>query len=180
MHHGTCVTCVPWCMSGSLTRGGGENDPGTPGACATRKFTYLARGPWHKTIGSRFTNACITSMMFRCLSLLICASTSKTNVLAMFSNVIITYFVITLTHFVGLFWSMIVKEQRKTEIHGNMNCMKLEHRQQFRFKTHVNAELSLTKPKRLRWNVLSEASETQFNFCICVWLNCEHINADTM
>ena len=24
-HHGTCVTHVPWCMSGSLTRGGGEN-----------------------------------------------------------------------------------------------------------------------------------------------------------
>ena len=26
MHHGTCVMHVPWCMSGSLTRGGGEND----------------------------------------------------------------------------------------------------------------------------------------------------------
>ena len=25
MHHGTCVTHVPLCMSGSLTRGGGEN-----------------------------------------------------------------------------------------------------------------------------------------------------------
>ena len=24
MHHGTCVTHVPWCVSGSLTRGGGE------------------------------------------------------------------------------------------------------------------------------------------------------------
>ena len=46
MHHGTCVTHVPWCMSGSLTHGGGENVPGIPGACATRKFTYLARGPW--------------------------------------------------------------------------------------------------------------------------------------
>ena len=34
MHHGTCVTHVPWCMSGSLTRCGGENDPGIPGACA--------------------------------------------------------------------------------------------------------------------------------------------------
>ena len=38
---------VPWCMSGSLTRGGGENVPGIPGACATRTFTYLARGPCH-------------------------------------------------------------------------------------------------------------------------------------
>ena len=46
MHHGTCVTHVPWCTSESLTRGGGENVPGIPGACATRKFTYLVRGPW--------------------------------------------------------------------------------------------------------------------------------------
>ena len=34
MHHGTCVTHVPWCMSGSLTRGGWENVTGIPGACA--------------------------------------------------------------------------------------------------------------------------------------------------
>ena len=46
MHHGTCVTHVPWCMSGSLTHCGGENVPGIPGACATRNFTYLVRGPW--------------------------------------------------------------------------------------------------------------------------------------
>ena len=31
---------------GSLTRCGVENVPGIPGACATRNFTYLARGPW--------------------------------------------------------------------------------------------------------------------------------------
>ena len=30
MHHGTCVTHVPRCMSGSLTRDGGENVPGIP------------------------------------------------------------------------------------------------------------------------------------------------------
>ena len=46
MHHGTCVAHVPWCMLGSLTGGGGENVPGIPGACATRNFTYLARGPY--------------------------------------------------------------------------------------------------------------------------------------
>ena len=46
MHHDTCVRHVPWCMSGSLTNGGGENVPGIPGACTTRNFTYLARGPW--------------------------------------------------------------------------------------------------------------------------------------
>ena len=40
MHHGTCVTQVPRCMSGSLTRSGGENVPG-----ATRNFTYLTGGP---------------------------------------------------------------------------------------------------------------------------------------
>ena len=34
MHHGTCVTHVPWCTSGSLTCGDGENVPGIPGACA--------------------------------------------------------------------------------------------------------------------------------------------------
>ena len=45
MHHGTCATHVPWCMSGSLTRNGGENVPGIPGACATRNCTYLVRGP---------------------------------------------------------------------------------------------------------------------------------------
>ena len=34
MHPGTCVTHVPWCMSGSLTCGGRKNVPGIPGACA--------------------------------------------------------------------------------------------------------------------------------------------------
>ena len=46
MHHGTWVTHVPWCMSGPLTRGGEENVPGISGACATRNFTYLVRGPF--------------------------------------------------------------------------------------------------------------------------------------
>ena len=46
MHHDTCVTHVPWCMPGSLIHCGGQNVPGIPGACATRNFTYLARGPW--------------------------------------------------------------------------------------------------------------------------------------
>ena len=46
LHHSSCVTHVSWCMSGSLTRGGGENVPGISGTCATRNFMYLARGPW--------------------------------------------------------------------------------------------------------------------------------------
>ena len=61
------VTHVPWCMSGSLARGGGGGGGGgvcvcvcvlggggggrfgIPGACATRNFMYLARGPWSET-----------------------------------------------------------------------------------------------------------------------------------
>ena len=46
MHQGTCITHVPWCMSGSLTHVGRENVPGIPGACATRHFAHLVRGPW--------------------------------------------------------------------------------------------------------------------------------------
>ena len=51
-HHGRCVMHVLWCMSGLLTRGGGENVPGIPGACTTRNFTYLARCPWPECRGS--------------------------------------------------------------------------------------------------------------------------------
>ena len=51
MHHGTCVTHVPWCMPGSLTSGflwirWRGNVPGIPSACATHNFTYLVRSPW--------------------------------------------------------------------------------------------------------------------------------------
>ena len=46
MHHGTCITHVPWCMSGSLTRGGEEDVTDNPCACATRNLAYLVRGPW--------------------------------------------------------------------------------------------------------------------------------------
>ena len=45
MHHGTCVTHVPWWMSGLLTRGGWVNVPGIPGACAAINAAYLIRGP---------------------------------------------------------------------------------------------------------------------------------------
>ena len=64
-HHGTCVKHVPGCMSGSLTRSGGENVSGILGACPTRNFTYLARGPWmnsfRKTLVTlRIANICKT------------------------------------------------------------------------------------------------------------------------
>ena len=68
MHHGTCVTHVPWCMSGLLTRGGGENVPGIPGACApailriwqeahgslTCHMTQFERSDWLRS--ENFTN----------------------------------------------------------------------------------------------------------------------------
>ena len=38
MYHGMCV---------SFEVGGGDKVPSIPGACATRKFTYLSRGPWN-------------------------------------------------------------------------------------------------------------------------------------
>ena len=72
-HHDTCVTHVPWCMSGSLTRDDGENVPGIPGACATCNLTYLARCPLlhcqRSTIGDyviilhQFTTNCCCNQM---------------------------------------------------------------------------------------------------------------------
>ena len=47
MHHDTCVTHVPWCISGSLNCGGGENVLGIPGACAIRNIRYMERDPRH-------------------------------------------------------------------------------------------------------------------------------------
>ena len=69
MHHGTCVTHVPWCMSGSLTRGGGKNFPGIPGACATHNFAYLERGPcrWNRNGWKNFIHGgqeCVQIYMF--------------------------------------------------------------------------------------------------------------------
>ena len=59
MHHGTCVTHVPWCIPGSLTNGflwsrWRENVPGIAGACANRNFTYVVRGPL-----SNYTHSCV-------------------------------------------------------------------------------------------------------------------------
>ena len=65
MHHGTCVTHVPRCMSGSLTRGGEENVPVIPGACATRNFTYLVRGPLPEPIMTQFIDADMLSCFRR-------------------------------------------------------------------------------------------------------------------
>ena len=57
VHHGTCVTHLPWCMPWLLTSDflwslsqGGENVPGIRGACATRNFAYLVRGPLERVL----------------------------------------------------------------------------------------------------------------------------------
>ena len=52
MHHGTCVTHVPWCMSGSLTCGGGENVHGIPRACAPAILRI-----WQEAHGRLFSGA---------------------------------------------------------------------------------------------------------------------------
>ena len=63
MHHGTCVTHVPWCMQGSLISGflwrWWHGIPGgIPGACAARNFAYLVRGPWHVTFANAVFSKC--------------------------------------------------------------------------------------------------------------------------
>ena len=52
LHHGTCVTHVPWCMSGSLTRSflwsrsRGKTFPAFLAHARSVIFLYLVRGPW--------------------------------------------------------------------------------------------------------------------------------------
>ena len=60
MHHCTCVTHVPWCMPGSLTAEAGKTFSAIPGACATRNFTYLVRGPKNEPVLCVYTwNTCL-------------------------------------------------------------------------------------------------------------------------
>ena len=56
MHHGSCVTHVPWSMPESLTCGflwswWQENVPGIPDACATRSCTYLGANGATRFVG---------------------------------------------------------------------------------------------------------------------------------
>ena len=48
MHHGTCVTHVPWCLSGSLIRGGGER-------CLEWLCLYMKCGYTYATISAYTT-----------------------------------------------------------------------------------------------------------------------------
>ena len=58
MHHGTCVTHVPWCMSGSLTCGDGENVPGIPGACAPANLRIWQEAHDHNTVPLHWWGNC--------------------------------------------------------------------------------------------------------------------------
>ena len=68
----TCITapasrtCRDACrdhqLAVSFEVGGGENVPGIHGARATRKFTYLVRGPW-AWLHKRHTSSIITGLM---------------------------------------------------------------------------------------------------------------------
>ena len=62
MHHGTCVTHVPCCMSGSLTCCDGENVPGIPGACAPAILCI-----WQEAHGKWTTSSHIPCTFFFCV-----------------------------------------------------------------------------------------------------------------
>ena len=79
MHHGNCMTHVPWCMSGSLTSisfeiSDGENVPGILGACATRNCRYLARGPCRlisENVGNKQAGLCYVATVVGNLRMLL-------------------------------------------------------------------------------------------------------------
>ena len=70
MHHARASrTCRGACqdryLADSFEVGGGENGPGIPGACATRNFTYLVRGPWYiiHSVPIRSSNGHVTHIL---------------------------------------------------------------------------------------------------------------------
>ena len=66
MHHGTCVTHVPWCMSGSLTCGDGENGPGIPGACAQAILRIWQEAHCRECCNNDHGHAHKTILRFQC------------------------------------------------------------------------------------------------------------------
>ena len=62
---------MPWCMSGSLARSGGENVPGIPDACAALNFTYLVRGPFS---WEQFYSQCPNTILQCVLKTIFCKS----------------------------------------------------------------------------------------------------------
>ena len=72
MHYGTCVTHVPWCMSGSLTRSGRENVRSIPGDMRIPQFYVSGKKPMRtNTLNTWFiyTNFLYTQPDITCLHL---------------------------------------------------------------------------------------------------------------
>ena len=85
MHHGTCVTHVPWCMSGSLTCGDEENVPGIPGACAPAILCI-----WQEAHGACIVYACtiITSdIIWANVVCFTCTTLNKVYFILTYSNI---------------------------------------------------------------------------------------------
>ena len=61
MHHGTCVTHAPWCMSGSLSLRGKFSRHSR--RMRTHNFTYLARGPLNRIYSMlvHIKDSCLTT-----------------------------------------------------------------------------------------------------------------------
>ena len=95
MHYDTCVTHVPWFISVSLTRGGGESVPAIPGACATLNCTYLVRGPW---VSNHITCKVTAEITYRfpnfhgwIIKLFNCTPQDACNYLSMFGSKLINF-----------------------------------------------------------------------------------------
>ena len=68
---------MPWCMSGSPIRGGGENVPGNPVECATHNFTDLVRGPWTELFWQYTISQMHLSSLWSALFLKDCIETAQ-------------------------------------------------------------------------------------------------------
>ena len=64
MHHGTCVTHVPWCMSGSFNCGDGETFPAFPAHAHPQICVSGKRPMWGTELRSDFE---LTKDMWGCL-----------------------------------------------------------------------------------------------------------------
>ena len=78
MHFGTCVTHVPWCMSASFTRDGGEDVPGIPVACSPEILRIWQGGTWSAKHWMLPRFATVLCTFHRCfLSLAFCVEYSE-------------------------------------------------------------------------------------------------------
>ena len=75
MHHGTCVTHVPWCTSGSLTPGGGENVPGIPAHAQPAILRTWQEAHWRLHSKVMLPIWCVSQS--RCLGHYLCVESHK-------------------------------------------------------------------------------------------------------